>query len=68
MLLCLIFCTNLSCLIEIVRTKQKLAKIITPKGVTMVGPCRVGLVDSVSACHTVGSGFTSWPGHTQGPS
>ena len=27
-------------------------------------PCRVGLVVSVSASHTVGRGFASWPGHT----
>ena len=28
-------------------------------------PCRVGLVISVSASHTVGRGFASWPGHTK---
>ena len=28
-------------------------------------PCRAGLVVSVSASHTVGRGFESWPGHTK---
>ena len=28
------------------------------------GPCRVGLVVSVSASHTVGRGFVSRPGYT----
>ena len=28
-------------------------------------PCRVGLVVSVSAPHTVGRGFASQPGHTK---
>ena len=28
------------------------------------GPCRVGLVVSVSASHSVGRGFASRPGHT----
>ena len=27
--------------------------------------CRVGLGVSVSASHTVGRGFASWPGHTK---
>ena len=29
-------------------------------------PCRVGLLVSVSASHTVGRGFASRPGHTKG--
>ena len=29
------------------------------------GPCRVGLVVSLSASHTVGRGFASRPGHTK---
>ena len=28
-------------------------------------PCRVGLLVSVSASHTVGYGFVPWPGHTK---
>ena len=28
-------------------------------------PCRVGLMVSVSASHTVGREFASWPGHTK---
>ena len=31
----------------------------------LLGPCRVGLVISVSASHTAGHEFTSRPGHTK---
>ena len=33
--------------------------------VSHLGPCRVGLVISVSASHTVGREFASRPGHTK---
>ena len=32
-----------------------------------VSPCRVGLVVSMSASHTVGREFASRPGHTNRP-
>ena len=37
----------------------------TSESVTYPLPCRVGLVVSVPASHTVGRVFASWPGHTK---
>ena len=38
---------------------------LTFKCLICYGPCRVGLVVSVPASHTVGREFASWPGHTK---